>query len=66
MKKVLVIRDPKDVVASSYHFLAGVAMGPAVPPMSVIATMFENGVTAECPWWESALNTVSFERVAQV
>jgi Sulfotransferase domain len=37
---VLVIRDPKDVVVSSYHFVRGIALGPLMPSVSTWVELF--------------------------
>lgn len=37
---VVVIRDPKDVVVSSYHFVRGIALGPLMPSVSAWVELF--------------------------
>lgn len=37
---VVVIRDPKDVVVSSYHFVRGIALGPLMPSVDTWVELF--------------------------
>jgi hypothetical protein len=53
-KYVVVLRDPKDVVPSAYHFIAGVAMGPAMLPLDAVAHAMANGCMMQEPWAEHA------------
>lgn len=53
VKKLLIIRDPKDVAVSAFYFLQSVAMGPMIPPMEITISMFLQGEIGECSWWES-------------
>ena len=40
---VVVVRDPKDVVVSSYHFVRGIALGPLMPSISTWVELFLSG-----------------------
>lgn len=53
-KYVVVLRDPKDVVPSAYHFIAGVAMGPAMMPLDTVAQAMANGTMMQEPWSDHA------------
>jgi aryl sulfotransferase len=51
---ILVVRDPKDVFVSSYHFMKGAALGPLMPSVGAWYEMF---LTPEFPpgrWAEHA------------
>lgn len=41
-KYLVVLRDPKDIVVSSHHFFAAVALGPAMYPLPALVRMFAN------------------------
>ena len=47
---VVVIRDPKDVVVSSYHFVRDAVLGPAMPPVDAWYRMFLEGSSLGGSW----------------
>jgi hypothetical protein len=53
-KCIVVLRDPKDVCVSAYHFFASTALGPAMMPLSVVVDTFCNGTGIDGPWWVHA------------
>jgi hypothetical protein len=53
-KCIVVLRDPKDVCVSAYHFFASTALGPAMMPLSVVVDTFCNGTGLDGPWWVHA------------
>jgi hypothetical protein len=67
-KYVWVVRDPKDVFVSSYHFLGSVVFGPIMPPLEEWLDLFVsqdsfNGSWAEhldCGWRARDRNNVLF------
>jgi hypothetical protein len=47
---ICVVRDPKDVFVSSYHFVRSIAMGPMMPSVeNWLAYFFKKGFPF-CPW----------------
>jgi hypothetical protein len=49
---VCVVRDPKDVFVSSYHFLRGMALGRAMPPLERWLDVYLSADTALGSWAE--------------
>ncbi len=47
---VVVIRDPKDVLVSSYHFVRDAVLGPAMPSVEAWYRMFLNGSSLGGSW----------------
>jgi hypothetical protein len=45
MKKISVVRDPKDAVVSAYHFTKSILFGPAVPPLSAFVKVQCDAIT---------------------
>jgi hypothetical protein len=46
-KYIVVLRDPKDIALSLYHFSKAVALGPAMFPLSTVARMFAQDDVAD-------------------
>lgn len=49
---IWVIRDPKDVFVSSYHFMRAMALGPLMPPVDEWLEVFLSPDAACGPWAE--------------
>jgi len=56
-KCIVVLRDPKDICVSGYHFVASIALGPAMVPLAVHVDLFCVGDSVaglDGPWWVHA------------
>ena len=60
-KYICVVRDPKDVFVSSYHFMRSVALGPLMPPLQVWLDLFLSD-DALCGPWAKHLSAAWRER----
>lgn len=49
-KYVCVVRDPKDVAVSGYHFFRAVLLGPLMPPVGIWVEHFLNGKNLLGSW----------------
>jgi hypothetical protein len=56
-KCIVVLRDPKDICVSGHHFIASIALGPAMVPLAVHVDLFCVGDSVaglDGPWWVHA------------
>jgi hypothetical protein len=51
---IALVRDPKDVIVSGYHFLRSMAFGPLMPTVERWVDSFLDGGTSTGPWAEHA------------